>query len=444
MRFIATADWQLGMVAGFLEPSARSRYQQARLDAVHRVGEVARERGAAFVVVGGDVFESNQLDRGIVARTFEVLRTFPVPVVLLPGNHDPLDSASIYDSAAFAARPPGNVHVLRDSVPYEVVPGVEVVGAPWSSKRPLVDLVGQACRSLEPAPRGVLRVVLGHGAVSTLQPDRENPATIDVPALIEVLLSGRAHVAVLGDRHSTTQVAPGIWYPGTPEVTRRREEEPGNVLVVDVEAGGVGDGAGGVGDGSGGGLPARVTVERVRVGRWRFETVRWDVNGSDDVARLAHHLAEMPHKERTAVWLALTGTLTTRAKAELDDALDHARDLFALLEIWERNTNLAVMPDSYDFADLGLGGFAREAVEELTALAGSGLPVVSDGQGGSGAAGTGPGPAEPDDRADQDAWSEPEPDEPDRDEPEPDEEPPLAVVAQDALSLLYRLVRSEA
>lgn len=439
MRFIATADWQLGMVAGFLEPSARSRYQQARLDAVQRVGEVARERGAAFVVVGGDVFESNQLDRAIVARTFEVLRTFPVPVVLLPGNHDPLDSASIYDSAAFTARPPGNVHVLRDSVPYEVVPGVEVVGAPWSSKRPLVDLVGQACRSLEPAPPGVLRVVLGHGAASTLQPDRENPATIDVPALSEVLLSGRAHVAVLGDRHSTTQVAPGIWYPGTPEVTRRREEEPGNVLVVDVAAGGGGDGAGGDGaggDGAGAGLPARVTVERVRVGRWRFETVRWDVNSSDDVARLAHHLAEMPHKERTAVWLALTGTLTTRAKAELDELLDEARDLFALLEIWERNTNLAVMPDAFDFADLGLGGFAREAVQELTALAGSdkGAPGLgsTDGAADLGAAEVmaGGDPADTDEDGaglDHEAI-----------EPEPDP----AEVAQGALSLLFRLVGS--
>lgn len=136
MRFVATADWQLGMTAHYLDDEARPRFQQARLDAVRRIGEVARERGAEFVVVCGDVFESNQLDRSIVARTFEVLRSFTVPVVLLPGNHDPLDAASIYDSRAFRDRVPDHVHVLRDSAPYAVVEGVEIVGAPWFSKHP--------------------------------------------------------------------------------------------------------------------------------------------------------------------------------------------------------------------------------------------------------------------------------------------------------------------
>src|SRR3990172_5226567 len=43
----------------------------------------------------------------------------------------------------------------------EVRPGIEVVGAPWTSKRPLTDLVAAAASGLQPAP-GVLRVMVGH------------------------------------------------------------------------------------------------------------------------------------------------------------------------------------------------------------------------------------------------------------------------------------------
>lgn len=352
MRFVATADWQLGMTAHYLDDDARPRFQQARLDAVRRIGEVADARGAEFVVVCGDVFESNQLDRSIVARTFEALRSFTVPVVLLPGNHDPLDAASIYDSRAFQDLVPDHVHVLRDSAPYAVVDGVEVVGAPWFSKHPTRDLVADACASLGPVPEGVVRIVAGHGAASTLNPDRDAVAAIDVPALRKALDNDLAHVVVLGDRHSTTEVEDRIWYAGAPEVTHRRETDPGNVLVVDVDP-----------------ESGAVTVDRARVGRWRFEVVSAELASRDDVDAFSQRLRAMPDKDRTAVWLTLRGTLSTAEATRLEQVLEEARALFARLDSWERHTDLVVLPDGHDFADLGLSGFAQAALDELVALA---------------------------------------------------------------------------
>ncbi|MBW9211577.1 metallophosphoesterase [Mumia sp. zg.B53] len=363
MRFIATADWQLGMTAWFLGDEARARFQQARLDAVRRIGDLAAERDAAFAVVCGDVFESNQLDRAIVARTFEVLRGFSVPVVLLPGNHDPLDAASIYDSRVFAERKPDHVHVLRDSAPFTVVEGAEVVGAPWFGKHPTRDLVADACAGLRPTSGDLVRVVAGHGVASTFNPDRDALAAIDVPTLTKALDSGRAHVAVLGDRHSTTEIESRIWYAGAPEVTSRREDDPGNVLVVDVDP-----------------ESRAVTVDPVRVGRWRFEVVEQELASSEDVDRLADRLEQMPDKDRTAVWLALSGTLSTAEMARLDGVLEHGSDLFARLDAWERHTDLVVLPDGHDFADLGLSGFAQAALDELAELARSDAPDATVAQ----------------------------------------------------------------
>lgn len=375
MRFVATGDWQLGMTARYLSAEARPRFHRARLDAVKRIGEIAAEQSCEFVVVCGDVFESNQLNRAIVSRTFEVLSAFTVPVVLLPGNHDPLDAASIYDSPDFTSRKPDHVHVLRDSEPFEVIPGVEIVGAPWFSKRPQADLLAQATHDLAEVVPGNVRIIAGHGAVSSLDPDRDSLATIDDSSLRRVLGENRAQFVVLGDRHATHSVTDRIWYPGAPEVTSRREDDPGNILLVDIDR-----------------ETSASSVEKVHVGAWSYLVVEEDVNSDDDVTHLEQRLADVPDKDCTAVWLILRGTLSTAAKSRLDEVLDHASDLFALVSLWERHTNVAVIAADDDFAGLGLSGYLQESLDELSAQAAG------------------------------------------------DEE--SAVVAQDALGLLYRFARS--
>jgi DNA repair exonuclease SbcCD nuclease subunit len=344
MRFVATADWQLGMTAHYLGDEARPRFAQARIDAIRSIGRVAAQRDAQFILVCGDVFESNQLDRSVVARTFDALRDVTVPVWLLPGNHDPLDASSIYRSREFVDGCPDHVHVLDTPGLHRVAEGVEIVAAPWFTKAPLSDLVADALADVAPAD-GVVRVVAGHGTVLGI--DRNNPAGISEDALSAAIAAGRAQFAVLGDRHSTTRVAERIYYPGAPEVTSRREDDPGNVLVVDVDAG-------------------SVAVDKVAVGTWSYVHHQAELVSEADVDDLERRLAELPAKERTAVWLSLTGALSVGEKARLDTILDASRDLFALVDLWERHSDLVVTPADGEFGDLGLTGFARDAVDDLT------------------------------------------------------------------------------
>ena len=112
MRFVHTADWQLGMTRYFLNGEAQPRYSAARRDVVAGIGPLARDAGAEFVVVAGDVFEDNQLAPRDVSQSLEAMRAIGIPVYLLPGNHDPLDAASVYTSALFTAECPDNVTVL--------------------------------------------------------------------------------------------------------------------------------------------------------------------------------------------------------------------------------------------------------------------------------------------------------------------------------------------
>lgn len=362
MKFVASADWQLGKQAHFLPEEARARYAQARLDVVRRIGAIATEEGADFVVVGGDVFESNQLDRRILRRTFEVLRDYSVPVYLLPGNHDPLDASSIYTSREWERDCPPGVHVLGTSGVAEKLtpsegPHVQLIAAPWFSKRPGCDLVRAAVSSAlresatspdHPTGARPFRIVVGHGAVSSLSPDADLAEVIDQRFLIDRIAEGELDFVTLGDRHSTTEVAPAIWYPGTPEVTAERETDPGNVLVIDIS--------------HPGDLPR---VEVRKVGRWSLQVIPFDLSDEDDLRRLETRLGSVGNKEITSVKLALTGTLSVRRKVALDDLLAHFRDLFARLDIWESHSDLVVIPEGEDFVGTNLAGFALDAAREL-------------------------------------------------------------------------------
>ena len=348
IRFIHTADWQLGMTRHYLGEEAQGLFGQARLDAIRRVGRVAAQRKCEFIVVSGDVFETNLVNRRTVLRALEALESVPVPVFLLPGNHDPLEAASVYRSPAFLERKPAQVHVLDSTDPLEVRPGVEVVGVPWTSKRPLSDLVARACAALEPAA-GTVRVMVAHGAVDTLSPSKLDPALIALAPAERAIAEGRIQYLALGDRHSVTQVGSTgrIWFSGTPEPTDFDEVDPGQVLVV--EAG-----------------TEAASVTRERVGTWRF--IRKDevhLDRAEDLDALEQDLAAMQDKERTILKLGFIGALPIRLKARLDTILDHAREVFAAVEQWDRVTELSVRPDDEDFSDLALAGFAAKAVERL-------------------------------------------------------------------------------
>ena len=347
VRFLHTADWQLGMTRHFLAGEAQSRFDGARIDVIRKIGTLAEDEGCSFVVVCGDVFESNQVSSRVVSRAFDAMASTPgVRYYLLPGNHDPLDASSVYTSPKFTKSRPENVTVLTDSSPLSVAPGVELVAAPWFTRRPLTDLVADACNSLEES--GAVRIVVGHGALDTLSPNKSDPALISLSSLEERIDAGQIHYAALGDRHSTTVEGRSerVWYSGAPEPTAYVEDDPGNVLVVELDAG-------------------EIDVKERSVGTWRFLRKDWDLTQETDLNALEAWLSDIPDKDRTIVKLALVGQISLAQKARLDGLLERYGELLGALETWERRSELVVVPDEIDYDRLGLSGFAHEALQEL-------------------------------------------------------------------------------
>ena len=218
-------------------------------------------------------------------------------------------------------------------------------------------------------------MLVAHGGVDVLEPDPTKPSLIRLAGLDAALARGAVHYVALGDKHSVTDVGGSgrVWYSGSPEVTNYDdvEPDPGHVLIVDIDETD----------------PARpVTVEAPRVGRWRFVTLRRQVDSSRDVADLDVNLDLMADKDRTVVRLALIGSLTVTDRADLDACLDKYSRLFASLRVWDSHSDLVVVPADGEFTDLGIGGFAAAAVEELVEAARDGRRSRRRRPGGAGAA----------------------------------------------------------
>ncbi|MFN2251035.1 MAG: exonuclease SbcCD subunit D [Anaerolineae bacterium] len=361
-KFLHTADLQLGLTRHFLGSDAQPRFAAARNDAIRSIGELAADEGCSFVVACGDVFESNHVSRQVVVRALDALGDVPVPVYLLPGNHDPLDAGSVYRSATFRASVPSNVHVLESGAPVEASPGAWLVAAPWLSKHPLEDLAARSLSDLrelladaDGRAVGPARILVAHGIVDLLSPDATDPAAILLAGLENALGAGIVHYVALGDRHSVTDVgATGrVWYSGAPEATDYDEVDSGAVLVVELPDD----------------LHAPPRVEPRQIGTWRFVREVHPLDSGDDIARLAADLQGRDAKDRTVLKLGFEGSLSLRDKARIDEVLESARDLYAGVQLWDRMTDLAVLPEDADFESLGLAGFAAEALEELRAAA---------------------------------------------------------------------------
>lgn len=358
VRFLHTSDWQLGMTRHFLPEGTQERYSQARFDAIRKLGKIAEEKQCRFILVCGDTFESNQVDRKTVARALEALKEVTVPMYFLPGNHDPLNQASVYLSRTFKERKPINVYVIESTDPIKVDEDLEIVGAPWMSKRPAANPLRRVLGVLQPT-KGTIRICIAHGQVDMLSPDKESPLVISVAEVEGAINERKIHFMALGDRHSLTSVGDTkrIWYSGTLEPTDFSETQSGFALVVDVSE-------------------DNIATEEVQLGQWRFlERKRVDLNSRDDIESLQQWFEKIENKERSIIKLYLVGSISLSEYALLQNHIQVLHDVFGAVEI--REEDLHVLPEDEDFAEVGFSGFADRTVQRLRNMIEEGEDISS-------------------------------------------------------------------
>ncbi len=361
-RFIHTADWQLGMTRHFLSPEEQGKFTAARIDAIDTIGTLAATKDCPFVVVCGDVFETNSVPKRVITRALEAMGSHSgCEFWLLPGNHDHAGPGSVFNSEVFNEYLPGNVKVMATSGEYVTVSGDRIIAAPWHSKRPSSDLVVRAVAEWSKGSSGdqaakkgggaCAVIVAGHGQTMTFGGESEataGPPPIQLREIEEYVQRGTVQYVALGDRHSTTRVGDTgrIHFSGAPEPTDFGEVDSGNALVVDVD-------------------DSKCVVDSVKIAKWEFHDLSGDLTSIEDCERFAGMMKALPNKSRTILRYSLAGQVPIHAKAWLDGQLSTLAETFAAFFVHERTSDLITVPDEIDLDEMSLSGFALEAASEL-------------------------------------------------------------------------------
>lgn len=350
VRFAHSADWQLGMTRRWLTPQIQGRYDDARLAALGSLGRIAREEGAEFVVVAGDVFDHVQVQPRTAAGALRAMERMGVDVYLLPGNHDYLSPAGIYSTRWFGNDKPSNVHVLAEPGIHVVRPGVELLVAPWSSNQPPSRQLDRLAAEAEPILPGAVRIGVGHGGMDRLIPHNAQ-GLLRLELFERSLGERRIDMVCLGDRHSLTDVGDTgrIWYSGTPEATRYDEFNPGHITIVELAPGDA----------------PKVTPHRTGV--WTIREREFPMSDTESVAPVLAWLDSFETPELTVAKPILKGTLSLTDYNRLTKEIGHRADYFAAIPTSGR-TRLRPRADPADFSDLDLSGFLKNAADELGSM----------------------------------------------------------------------------
>ncbi|MFM2129518.1 MAG: hypothetical protein RL477_1064, partial [Pseudomonadota bacterium] len=179
--------------------------------------DAARAARADAVLLAGDVFENNRVPRTLALAAAQLLAAAGRPVVVLPGNHDPLIEDGVWRLASLTAPP--NVFVLAAGRRRKVrLPALdlEVWGnahADYDDMIPLRSPVRRAQR---------FQVAMAHGHFEPEPDRRKSPRPAWLIGRSEIAATGADYVA-LGHWNRATAVAGGpvaAHYSGSPELVR--------------------------------------------------------------------------------------------------------------------------------------------------------------------------------------------------------------------------------
>src|SRR5262249_55275904 len=132
------------------------------------VVSAARAAGADVVVLAGDTFDCHRVPIDVLDRTAAVISAAALPVVLLPGNHDPAVPDAVYHNGALAAVE--NLHVLGVTHDEAVVfadLGLEIWGRPHRDYGDMIPFERLRPRSTR------WQIAVAHGHYVSV-PDRTN------------------------------------------------------------------------------------------------------------------------------------------------------------------------------------------------------------------------------------------------------------------------------
>ncbi|KXK26772.1 MAG: putative metallophosphoesterase YhaO [candidate division WS6 bacterium OLB20] len=231
LKLMHTSDVHLGAKFSFLGSRAHEQRTLLRSTFASLIDQALSAKVQLFVIAG-DLFDTPfpaGVDVNHVQEQFGRLAAADIRIAVTPGNHDRLETGSVFAGTAFKSlEDSGHLKIFREKVEAWDVPELltTVYGTATkervSRRSPLDGLKVESSQKT--------RIGIFHGSLDITKDDGNAPISKDVLAK-----SGLDYVA-LGDWHSTLDVSAGnvtAWYSGSPEMLQPAQQGAGRVLQVE-------------------------------------------------------------------------------------------------------------------------------------------------------------------------------------------------------------------
>jgi DNA repair exonuclease SbcCD nuclease subunit len=291
MKFLHTSDLQLDAPFVFLG-EVGGRHREQLLETFDEILNLAQKEKYQLLLVSGDLFDSNRPGQSTVDHVVNRLGKLSIPVCILPGNHDPFDSKSVYRRNVF----PPNVTIFTDRLKVKVFPELDL--AVYGNAVLGEDRDDEPLADISPSEPLRWHVAMAHGNLVTglvKDPDR--------PILEAEIASCGMHYVALGDWHGYGDHSQGkvkATYSGSPEPMTFDQSEAGYVASVTFEK-------------------DEVMVDRVRVGKIEAKQLEVNVSGGTEAeiqALILDHTSPETMLEVTLIGLNTLGTVIDPLRIE--------------------------------------------------------------------------------------------------------------------------------
>lgn len=288
VRFVHFADLHLD--APFRE-DGRTGYSQVRRrdlrDALTHIVASVREEQAQFLLISGDLYEQHYATRASITWVSQLFETLPIPIIILPGNHDPYAANAWYRLIPW----PSNVTILHEGNPSVYLEPLQtfIYGIGFTTHH-------QGKPDLErvlPTRAGCFNILMLHGTMDLeIGNDRYNPVSSS-----ELGALGYDYHA-LGHFHNsrTYEGLKNAFNPGSPEPLGF--DEPGIHGILSVEA--VLSEQDGI----------SLTVKQIPIAARRYVEKTLDISGIEGIEELTARIKsvlEACDPQRDITRLTLTG-----------------------------------------------------------------------------------------------------------------------------------------
>ena len=350
LRLIHTSDWQIGKTFGFADEAAQL-LRDEQLEAVTRLGQLARAQNAPTVLVAGDIYDVQTPLERTLRQPIERMRAFPdVEWHLIPGNHDPHTPRGPWERLLkLTDALPGNIHVHVSPEPAPLAGGAWLLPGVLTRRHAASD----PTETMDEAatPEGALRIGMAHGSITSFGTDTSS--THNLIAVDRPKRAGLAYLA-LGDWHGAQSIGDRSWYSGTPETDDFSTGGSGGGVALQVELDGT--------------APPKVTPHRT--GRFFWHRVEADLFHATDIDIVETRLRGLAPVDlgNVLVWLKVAGALSLAERQSFEDKIING--VGSAVRVLRADTAaLLARPTPADLEAIDHAGFVRTAADLLAARA---------------------------------------------------------------------------